>query len=221
MSTRRSTLCCRLPRAIEVERGEHGSNVVEMTVDVIGTRRFDAGRFGLAVSLTDGNGEASLLLGEQIGSDLVVVVQPQQLATLPLQIVNQVTGAAGVPSAGLGGRRSGPLELQSDGRLELLVVADELQAQDGSPMQTDVRAAGLGATLSPVLAPVEPAALAVAVDGHEPVAQTTAHLARKQVRAAGPALDPAPVARAANCSGVMMASWRPWNHSPFISTSPR
>jgi hypothetical protein len=96
---------------------------------------------------------------------------------LPLQIVNHMTGAAGVPSAGLGGRRSGPLELQPDGRPELLVVADEPQAEDGGPVQADVRATGLSAALAPVVAAVEPAALPIVVDGHQPMAQTAAHLA--------------------------------------------
>ena len=101
-----------------------------------------------------------------------------------------------------------------------MVVADEPQSEYGGPNQSGVRPAGLGAALAPVVAAVELAALPVAVNRHEPLAQPTAHPARQEVGALGPALDPAPMG-AANGSGVMIGSWRPGNHSPFIWTSPR
>jgi hypothetical protein len=124
--------------------------------DIVGARFLDARVLHLTLSFPDGSGEAGLLLGEQFGSDLVVVVAAQQLATLGHQVLDTVTGppSAGL-SAGLAGRRSGPLELPADGGLQVLVVADEPQTQYGCPVQPDVRPAGLGAALAPVVAAVE------------------------------------------------------------------
>ena len=96
-------------------------------------------------------------------------------------------------SAGLGGRRQRPLELPADGGLQFDVVADEPQSQHGCPVQPDVRPTGLAAALAPVVAAVELAALAVLVERHEPLAQPAADPARQEVRAPGPALDPAPM----------------------------
>jgi hypothetical protein len=78
-------------------------------------------------------------------------MQQQQLAPLPLQIVDHSTGAVnGVPSVGPQGPRSGLLELLADGRLQLLAVTDEPQAEESGPVEPGVRPARLGAALAPV-----------------------------------------------------------------------
>jgi len=168
--------------------------VVEVLGHIVAARHHDPRIVGLALRLTDGNGQASLLLGEQVGADLVVVVQAQQLATLGHEVVDTVTWAPSPgPSAGPGGRRSGQLELPADGGLQFDVVADELEPQHGGPVQPDVRAAGLPAALAPVVAAVELATLAVLVEGHEPMAQPATDPAREEVGTSGPAPHAAPM----------------------------
>ena len=136
-------LRCGLPRLVDVEVREQSSDVVEMVCDVVGAGHLDLRRLRLPLDLPDGDGQARLLLGEQVGTDLVVVVEAQQLASLGDQVLDTVTGSPSAgPSAGLSGRRSGPLELRADGGLQFHVVADEPQPQHGGPVQPDVGPAG-------------------------------------------------------------------------------
>ena len=66
-------------------------NVVEVLRDIVGARYLDLCIVGLTLRLPDRHGQAGLLLGEQVGPDLVVVVEAQQLATLGHQVLDTVT----------------------------------------------------------------------------------------------------------------------------------
>lgn len=181
------------PGPIDVQIGQLLSHLLELAADVVGpcSLRPFGGRLG--ASSLDGQGEARFLLGKQIGSDLVVVVEAQQFPALGLKLVHSVREAASRPSAGPGGRRAGLLELPTNGHAESLVVADEPQPQHGSPEEPLVGPTRLRTALASVLAAVHPPSLAVLVEGHEAPAQTAADLARQEVRALAAALDPSPV----------------------------
>lgn len=62
-----------------------------MLCDIVGARRLDMCIVGFTLCLTDCHGQSSFLLGEQVGPDLVVVVEAQQLATLGHQVLDTVT----------------------------------------------------------------------------------------------------------------------------------
>ena len=99
---------------------------LEVLCDVVRTRCLDMCIVGFTLCLTDRHGQSSLLLGEQVGPDLVVVVEAQQFATLGHQVLDTVTRAPSAgASAGLGGRRQRPIELPADGRLRHELANDD------------------------------------------------------------------------------------------------
>jgi hypothetical protein len=100
-----------------------------VAVDIVASHRLDVRLLGLALGPPDGLGQASLLLGEQVGPDLVVVYTSSSLRRCPSDRRPLDGSGGGVPSAGLGGRRPGLLELLADGRLQLLAVTDQPQAE--------------------------------------------------------------------------------------------
>jgi hypothetical protein len=78
------------PGPVEVEVLEDTSYLFETPAHVVGLLEFTPGDLRLVVRRRNGQGQASLLLGEQVGSDPVVVLQAQQLPPLPLQLVHCV-----------------------------------------------------------------------------------------------------------------------------------
>jgi hypothetical protein len=62
-----------------------------MLCDIVRPRHLDMCILGLTLRLPDRHGQAGFFLGEQVGSDLVVVVEAQQLATLGHQVLDIVT----------------------------------------------------------------------------------------------------------------------------------
>ncbi len=80
-----------LPCPVDVERCEQLCDGIEVLGDIVCVCHLDECIVGLTLRLTDRHGQASLLLGEQVGPDLVVVVQAQQFATLGHQVVDTVT----------------------------------------------------------------------------------------------------------------------------------
>jgi hypothetical protein len=71
------------PRPVDIEVIENPSHLFAPSADVVGFRQLPPSRLGFAVCRRNGQVQASLLLGKQIGSDPVVVVQAQQLLCCP------------------------------------------------------------------------------------------------------------------------------------------
>ena len=78
------------PSPVDVEILEDTGHLLEAPADVISLLEFQASCLRFSVRRRYGQGQASLILGEQVGSDPVVVVQAQQVPPLPLQLVHCV-----------------------------------------------------------------------------------------------------------------------------------
>jgi hypothetical protein len=78
ISTRRSPSVAAF-HVLSTSSCEQPRDVVEVLGHIVTARLVDPGIVGLALRLPDSHGQASLLFGEQVGSDLVVVVQASSL----------------------------------------------------------------------------------------------------------------------------------------------
>ena len=73
-----------------------------MLCDIVRARHLDACIVDLTLCFTESHGQACLLLGEQVGSDLVGVVQAQQIAALghQLALMDRAKAQVGRPWGG-------------------------------------------------------------------------------------------------------------------------
>jgi hypothetical protein len=88
-----------LPRALDVKTVQHGRHLVEVTLKIPRLLALSASGFAFGPCGSDGGGQAGFLLGKQVGSDPVVVEQPQQLPPLVLEILDTVTSPRSCNSA--------------------------------------------------------------------------------------------------------------------------
>jgi hypothetical protein len=78
------------PGPVDIEVLEDPGHLLKAPADIVGLYDLQTSCLRFSVRRRYRQGQASLLLGEQVGSDPIVVVQAQQLPPLPLQLVHCV-----------------------------------------------------------------------------------------------------------------------------------
>jgi hypothetical protein len=190
---------CGLPERIHVDLGEVGGDLVEVVGDVGCSLLLGCLLVVGRSHRVDLCAEPSLFLGEQVGCDLVGIVQAQQLAPFLEQRRKRdgrgwrrrATPLAGPPLAGF--------QLLADRFSELFVRADQLQPEQCRTMQTTSRPAGertAGATVATAVVDVTGA---VVLDVHPLAASTAAHTARQQITTTTPSRH-----SASECGGELV-----------------
>ncbi|HEY3833885.1 MAG TPA: hypothetical protein VGO03_16430 [Acidimicrobiia bacterium] len=173
-------LGCKLPQVSDVDVSQVRSDALELRLDrfrpltLFSTdcvRRFDR---------HDLSAQPALFLSEQLGADLAVVVEPQQLApfrTKPVQRFRR-SRHRGTPASGrrLGGRR-----LLSNSRSKLFIVTDQPQPEHRRPQQPTARTTGERAPFAPMTAPIVQMSRAIVLARHCSPALPAAHTSRQQV----------------------------------------
>ncbi|MCB1001349.1 MAG: hypothetical protein KDB40_18805 [Acidimicrobiales bacterium] len=158
-------------------------------LELLGQRMLRLRRFSCSVCLRldrlDLAGEPRLLLAEELRRDVVLVVQLQELLQLPAEL----GGVAGPARLRRVRAAAVPPELGPDRSFQLLVGADQTEAELRSSVQTGSGSTGDLAALASVLAAIDRRAPAVPFDAQNLAAQTTAHLARQEVLATPTARD--------------------------------
>jgi hypothetical protein len=122
-----------------------------------------------------------LFLSEQLGGNSVVVVELEELAAAFGEVRQRLRRALAGPAGALASIRPAPFHLAPNGRLQLLIAADQAKAQQRSPQQSLGRATGERASSTLVGAPIRRVTLAVLVHAHGPLATAAANTAREQV----------------------------------------
>ena len=76
---------CRRPGSLDIQVFKNPGHLLETLLDIVGLLEFQSSRLRLAVDHRHGPGDASFLLGEQIGPNPVVVVEAQQLSSAQMR----------------------------------------------------------------------------------------------------------------------------------------
>jgi hypothetical protein len=122
--------------------------------------------------------DLGLLLGEQVGTDPIGVVQVEQLATLLLEIGHECVGPVRTPAGSRPGR---PPQLGPDRLLQTLIATHQAEPEERSTLDPIDRPPRLIAALAPMHTPEESTSLAVPIDTRHSATQPAPHDPRQRM----------------------------------------